>query len=150
MEITVTTDDYVGIEELLHRYAMALDDRDARAFLDCWDLSVASPNALEKTIDYHRQYAKTMHIVLNHVHTCQDNTAAGTTYCIVSYFKNTGGKYTKFDTYSRYREALVKKDNRWLFLERQWEPIYSDEEKPAIKDSVASWLARQPKPWPGP
>ena len=134
-ESTMNAEDHAGIEQLLYRHALSLDNRDSAAFADCFRSGVLTPARLQLAIDFHRKYEYTVHNVLNHSYRVKDRTATGTHYSLVCYVKNTAGQLTKFDTYARYENVqLVKEDGRWLYVKVQWKPIFSTAEVAVIKD----------------
>lgn len=136
-----TLEDHHEIERLLHRYAHGLDDRDTAAFLDCFTPGLMSLEQGEKIIAFHRKFEYTVHNVLNPVYTVRDDTAAGMHYSLVTYVKNTAGKLTKFDTYARYENMkLVKQEGRWLFGKGGgWKPLFSTAEVAVVKEVPAGF-----------
>lgn len=126
--------DYVEIQRLIYRYAMAIDNRDGDAWADCYAPGAPLRAGADELVKFHRNFEYTMHNMLDQAYTVTGNSATGTVYCVVTYVKNRGGKLTKFDAYSRYEnDELVKQGDRWLFLKREWKCIFSTEEVPVYK-----------------
>jgi hypothetical protein len=124
------------IQDLVYRYCMAIDNRDATAYAACWAPGLCSPDDAEKVIQMHRSFEYTVHNILNHTHTVQGDRASGTAYSTVTFVRNRGGKLMKFDAYSRYLdEELVRQDGKWYFRKREWKPLFSTEEVP-VMDSL--------------
>lgn len=132
--------DYLAIEELIYRYAIMLDSLDAAGWADCMLPGKLTPEAVEKTMAFHKKYEYTRHHVLNHSYKVEGNTATGMHYSQVTYVKNTGGKLTKFDTYARYENMqLVKQGGRWYIAKGGWTPIFSTAEVPVEKEVPAGF-----------
>lgn len=138
----MSAEDYIGIQQLIYRYALAVDNRDSALFTDCFAPGLLTPARVEKIMKWHGKFEYTVHNVLNYVYAVQDRTATGTHYSTVCYVKNTAGKLTKFDVYARYEnvELIKGDDDRWRFKKGEWKPIFSTAEGPAVKDVPAGFL----------
>lgn len=120
-----TAEDHLAIEELVYRYAMALDSLDLSGMKDLFTLDSPQYQSLEAAIEYHRKYEHTIHHVQNHVHTVNGNAATGFTYCVASMVKRDEMGLTKFDVYLRYRDKLAKQDHCWYFSKRDADILFS-------------------------
>src|SRR5690349_11996354 len=60
-----TGDDHLAIEQLIYRHAIALDSLDRAAYDACYAVGALKPD-VDWVMEYHREYAHTMHNVLNH------------------------------------------------------------------------------------
>lgn len=141
-----TTDDHLAIQQLVYRYAIALDNLDPVSFRECFapdavlqggGVDLRGETIADELIAMHRRRRESrgvddsMHQVTNHLFTVQDRFATGTTYCIATQFWNRGGERTKVDLYIKYHDELVKRGARWLFLKRELQAL-SFTEIPAI------------------
>lgn len=122
-----TAEDRFAIQDLVYRYAMALDSLDKTALADCFAAGVFSPEGVDEAIEYHLKYEHTMHNVTNHVHTVRGRSATGITYCVASMVKRGAGGLTKFDIYLLYHDELVKQADRWRFSKRKLTLAFSTE-----------------------
>lgn len=127
-----TLEDQFAIEQLLYRYAIALDSLDTERLAQCWAPGAVTREGIEGIITYHRTYEHTMHNVLNHSYELDGRNGTGVAYCVASMVKNNAGQLAKFDVYFRYRDELVKHEGRWLLSKRGADIIFSTKETPVL------------------
>lgn len=131
------TEDHLAIEHLIFQYAMAIDNLDPAAFSDCFarDAVFLTPTReiTEITAEHVARhwagvrYERTMHNVHNHTYVIKEDRATGMTYCVASHIEKKDDEWFKFDQYIRYHDELIKRDGRWLFSRRRYEPIFTTE-----------------------
>lgn len=149
-------EDHGAIEQLLHRYALAVDDLDSAMMAECFtpDGAFTGPSynlrgnfAVELIETVRRKYEQlsieyARHNVMNHRYVVRDRTATGITYCIANIVMNTAGARAMMDIHLRYHDELVKQGSRWLIRERRWEPLFKTE-KIAVQDFVVESIVKK-------
>lgn len=124
--------DQFAIQQLLSRYAIAVDKRDVAEYATCFadDVVISGPgfemrnDVAKPTIDMlASMYESTMHCVHNSLYTISGDSATGIAHCVASHIKNEGGKRSKFDMYIRYHDELAKLDGQWRFSKRRLEVV---------------------------
>lgn len=131
------TEDRLDIERLIFQYGMAMDNLDPAAFADCFarEAVILSPTGevTGLTAEHAARvfagtaYERTMHNVHNHAYVIEENRATGMTYCVASHIRKKDDAWFKLDQYIRYHDELIKRDGRWLFFRRRYEPIFTTE-----------------------
>jgi ketosteroid isomerase-like protein len=142
------------LQELLGRYALAVDDHDAAALSTCFtdDAVFASPNSppsvgRDDVVDFFRvrfdRYGATLHIPLFHVlHRLDDCSAQGTVVARAELATADDTVVTVF----RYEDEYARNDGRWQFRRRDVRTLYAM----PLRDLVAGGLAwTERKRWPG-
>ena len=127
--------DQLAIAQLIYRYGEAADNLDAKAMDDCFAsngvLMMGPTSKLEGKFaekmfeNVHSKYACTMHNVQSHVYTVTKDTASGWSYSIASHVKKDGGSYIGQDHYIRYDDELVREGNKWRFLKRKLQTLFT-------------------------
>ena len=133
--------DHLAIQQLVYRYAIALDNLDPVTLGECF-----AEDALlhgggvelrgdigEQLVGLHRRRRASrgidhsMHHVSNNLFKVEGEVANGTTYCIATQFWTSGDEPTKVDLYIKYKDQLVKRGGRWVFLDRELEALFFTE-----------------------
>jgi ketosteroid isomerase-like protein len=142
------------LQELLGRYALAVDDHDAGALADCFseDAVFASPNSpptvgRDAVVEFFRvrfdRFGATLHVPLFQVlHELAEHEARGTVVARAELATADDTVVTVF----RYEDEYVRDGDRWRFGRRDVRTLYAM----PLRDLVAgglSWPER--KRWPG-
>lgn len=142
------------LQELLGRYALAVDDHDAEALGECFTVDgvFGFPNSAgavgrEAVVAAFRErfarYGATLHVPQTQVlHRLDEMTASGT---VVGYAELASGDDTVVTSF-RYDDEYAVEDGRWRFRRRQIRTLYAM----PLSDLAAgglSWAER--KRWPG-
>ncbi len=119
-------EDRFAIQDLLFRYARAVDQRDAGELVACFSggrVQISGPgfeilDAQQCVDGLSAAFEWTMHKVFNHEFHVDDATAKGYAYCVSTHVMNRKGQRSKLDWHIRYEDELVKVEGRWLFHKR--------------------------------
>jgi ketosteroid isomerase-like protein len=142
------------LQELLGRYALAVDDHDAAALAECFtdDAVFASPNSppsvgRDAVVDFFRvrfdRYGPTLHVPLFQVlHALDADVARGTVVARAELATADDTVVTVF----RYEDEYAREGGRWRFRRREVHTLYAM----PLRDLVAGGLAwPERKRWPG-
>jgi hypothetical protein len=142
------------LQELLGRYALAVDDHDTEALAECFieGAVFASPNSpptvgRDAVVEFFRvrfdRYGATLHVPLFHVlHELAEHDARGTVVARAELATADDTVVTAF----RYEDEYEREGERWRFRRREVRSLYAM----PLRDLVAgglSWPER--KRWPG-
>lgn len=129
MDITAIAD-WIEIHQLVHRYAHALDDRDAAAFAGLWHPSgvwlfesteYGKHTGVDAMLEFLRgswASGDAHHLVTNVVIDLRDDrTAHGRSVAYAQTSTYSGS--TRFPMIATYRDEYVVHDNRWVFAQRR-------------------------------
>jgi hypothetical protein len=129
--------DLLAIQQLVYRYADAVDRRDSAQLADCFanQVTIIGPGfelpgkgvevAGQITASLASSYLWTMHNVHNFLYTVDGSQAQGVAYCVASHVYQQGEQTLKLDWYLRYHDELVKIAGQWRIQRRRLEVNYS-------------------------
>lgn len=138
--------DLLAIQQLIYRYADAVDRRDSEQLATCFanEVTIIGPGfelpgkgaevAGQITASLSASYLWTMHNVHNFLYTVDGNVGRGTTYCVASHVYRQDGQTLKLDWYVRYHDELVKVGGQWRIRRRRLEVSYSTTQPVAAVD----------------
>jgi 3-phenylpropionate/cinnamic acid dioxygenase small subunit len=126
--------DRAAIQDLLARYAHAVDRRDLDTVAACFTADASYKGSLgEGTIrdalaalrDRMERYESTMHLLGNQLIEIEGNRARSETYAIAHHRTNTGGDLRLLVVGVRYEDELIRRDGSWAICSRivhmEWE-----------------------------
>ncbi|MCX7162190.1 MAG: nuclear transport factor 2 family protein [Betaproteobacteria bacterium] len=121
-----SVEDRFAIQDLLFRYARAVDERDAGEFAACFaggQVRITGPgfeilDAGQNMATLKAMFEWTMHKVFNHEFQVEGGRATGYTYCVASHVRNQQGRRSKLDWHIRYEDELVREEGGWRFRKR--------------------------------
>lgn len=136
----VDAENQLAIKRLVYQFAIAIDEFDAGALAKC-----LSPDA--KLLGYGIEaqgdlageliaaeraarlpsHAYSLTFVMNLWHDVRGDAASGRSYSVVSSVAGPMDKLIKRDTHIRFDDELVKRDGRWQFSERRYQPLFVSE-----------------------
>lgn len=129
-----SVEDHLSIEQLLYRYARALDTLDVAMMAECfapqgvlWGPGFDLRGDFAGLIEEHRKAELTMHQVMNHSYAVRGSTATGVTYGIYTWIIIRDGERLRSDGHNLYHDELIKQGSRWQFLKRRFEPLFRTE-----------------------
>ena len=144
--------DRLALRTLVDRYAAAVDRRDADAFaslfLPAGVLAVYEDERAAAAVEYRgtrelrdvmdllRFYARTFHLMANHLCEVDGDRASGETYCLAHHLTQDERGLTDLLMLIRYRDAYARTAAGWRFARRdvlrEW-----TEERPAERRPLA-------------
>lgn len=126
--------DRAAIQDLLARYARAVDRRDLETVISCFTPDAAYSgslgqgtiqNALVALRDRMERYESTMHLLGNQFIEIDGDRARSETYAIAHHRINNDGDRRSLAVGVRYEDDLIRRDGRWLICARvvhmEWE-----------------------------
>jgi uncharacterized protein (TIGR02246 family) len=125
-----TIADENALLQLAHRYAQAVDRRNADALVSLFteDGIIERPGSLWQGHEKLRGiiarlntlYGSTFHTVRNQTTVIDGATAQGETYSVAMHILNSADKKrTRMDMGIRYQDSFVRQDGVWLFAKRE-------------------------------
>lgn len=120
-------EDRLAIQDLLFRYAGAVDRRDAEGLAACFSerrIWIIGPDfeildAQQCVDSLTAAFEWTMHKVFNHEYRVDVDRARGYAYCVATHVMNRNGQRSKLDWHIRYEDELAKADGCWRFISRR-------------------------------
>ncbi len=121
-----STEDRLAIQDLLFRYAGAVDRRDAAGLAVCFSggrVRITGPDFeildAQQCVDgLSAAFEWTMHKVFNHEYRLEGEGARGYAYCVSTHVINRHGQRSKLDWHIRYEDELLRTDGGWRFSHR--------------------------------
>jgi len=125
--------DQLEIEQLLYRYALAVDSRSPDLLERCFapGIRLSGPGfELSENVaafiiaELKSRYLWTQHNVFNPLYEVEGDHARGVANCIASHVEGGAEGHSKLDWYLRYHDRLVRHDGQWRIRERRLEVAY--------------------------
>ena len=146
----MSSDDVVALNQLAYRYAAAIDSCDIARLQSVFHpegrLRSYQPGAAEPFADLrgHAQlasvpnamrgmYRHTAHMMTNHLVELDGDMATGEVLCVARHLSDKGGNPVSINVIIRYVDEYVRRDRRWLIMDRQIRFLWS--ERHATADS---------------
>ncbi len=120
-------EDRLALQDLLYRYAGAVDRRDAPALAACFcggQVCISGPgfeilDAKQCVDNLSAAFEWTMHKVFNHEYQVDGARATGYAYCVATHLIARQGRRSKLDWHIRYEDELERTAAGWCFSRRQ-------------------------------
>jgi uncharacterized protein (TIGR02246 family) len=121
-------EDRLALQELVARYARAVDRRDYAAFSALFTAdgvlhgpgyAMRAHGEIEKGIRLIERYESTQHCVHQQLVDVRGDTATGETYCVARHVYSRDGIARKLDMGIRYLDEYVRSDREWRFVRRE-------------------------------
>jgi len=145
--------DRMALRALVDRYAAAVDARDADAFaalfLAAGVLAVYEDEGAPPAVEYRgtpelrgvmdllRFYARTFHLMANHLCEVDGDEASGETYCLAHHLTQDERGASDLVMLIRYRDAYARTDDGWRFARRdvlrEWTGERPAERRPLVR-----------------